>query len=57
MQEYRDAMLQLAITQNMVWSKVESGNQETLMEEWEQALHSSYKVRLNEDLWSTLPLR
>ena len=57
LQEYRDAMLLLAITQNMVWSKAESGDQEKLMKEWEQALHSSYKVQLNEDLWSSLPLR
>jgi hypothetical protein len=57
LQEYKDAMLLLAITQNRVWSKVESDNQDALMKAWEDELHSTYQVQLNEEVWSSLPIR
>ena len=54
LQEYKDAMLLLAITQNKIWSKVESDNQDTLMKVWEEKLHTTYKVEINEKLLSSM---
>ena len=68
LQEYRDAMLLLAITRQKVWSKAESDsvgmkeahdviiadNQNYLMKNWVEELRSTYNVQINEAVLSSI---
>ena len=62
LEEYRDAMLLLAITRQKVWSKVESDSddviiadyQNYLMKNWIEELRSTYNVQINEEVLSSI---